>query len=164
MLFSLQYETPTESLIDLDLSLDAVSKATSSTDDRDVLTSSPTVSSCPSHSVLHSLLPLSLPQAMQLQHQLDLERTARHDLEMHSEQLKTQKSILQQELSEAQSKLEKGVCVCVYVCTYMRVCVFLCFSPSVQPVQSASRVASPSWSSRRRGNWPTNISLFLRTG
>ena len=38
-----------------------------------------------------------LSQQLQLQHQLDLERSARHDLEMHTKVLEQQKAALQEE-------------------------------------------------------------------
>ena len=43
-----------------------------------------------------------------VQHQLELERAARHDLEMHTEQLKSQKAVLQEEMSALQRQLEQG--------------------------------------------------------
>ena len=44
-------------------------------------------------------------QLLQLQQQLDLERTARHNLEKDIEQLKRQKELLQEEFS---GRVEKG--------------------------------------------------------
>lgn len=43
-----------------------------------------------------------------LLHQLELERAARHDLEMHTEQLESQKAMLQEEMSALQRQLEQG--------------------------------------------------------
>ena len=54
----------------------------------------------------YQVLPPSPP--LQLLRQLDLERSARHDLEMHSEQLRAQKSLLHDEVTSLKHKLEQG--------------------------------------------------------
>ena len=46
---------------------------------------------------------------VQLQHQLELERSARHDLEMHTRALESQKALLQEEVSALKTDLEDGV-------------------------------------------------------
>ena len=51
---------------------------------------------------------MPLPPQLVVQHQLELERAARHDLEMHTEQLKSQKALLQEELTALQRQFEQG--------------------------------------------------------